>query len=263
MPWPISSGGNLTFHIYKITSPSGGCYIGISKNIELRQRNYKNSECVNQPLLFNSLKKYGWENHSFEILDSFTSNDDFALGREMFWIRSYMSCRNVYPDQHGLNATIGGRGNFRNKMSIETRAKISHKNKGKRRTEEQRNHLSKVRKGFNTYWPSDETKKKMSNARMGFKQSDEVKKKLSAWRMGKANPKESFYTEKRKESYKRLYKPVIQFDLNGNFIREYESVDAAAIGSGMSEGSVKGSAKGYIKNPTKFIFKYKRDAVTA
>ena len=54
--------------IYKITSPSGKIYIGQSKDIRRRMQYYNRLNCKNQTKLYNSLLKYGWENHLFEIL---------------------------------------------------------------------------------------------------------------------------------------------------------------------------------------------------
>ena len=53
--------------IYKITNPKGNIYIGQSWNIETRKSSYKNCR-PGQPYIFNSIKKYGWENHKFEFV---------------------------------------------------------------------------------------------------------------------------------------------------------------------------------------------------
>lgn len=55
--------------IYKITNPEGKIYIGQSKNIEHRFNAYKNLKCKNQYMLLESLKKYGWFYHKFEVLE--------------------------------------------------------------------------------------------------------------------------------------------------------------------------------------------------
>ena len=55
--------------IYKIISPSKKIYIGQSINIEKRFYTYKLLHCKKQPFLFNSLKKYGAENHIFEVIE--------------------------------------------------------------------------------------------------------------------------------------------------------------------------------------------------
>lgn len=54
--------------IYKITSPTNKVYIGKSVKIEKRIEKYKGAHCKSQPILYSSLKKYGWINHKFEIL---------------------------------------------------------------------------------------------------------------------------------------------------------------------------------------------------
>jgi len=55
--------------IYKITSPSGRIYIGQSVDIDTRWIYYRNLTCKSQPKIYNSLKKYGAENHIFEIIE--------------------------------------------------------------------------------------------------------------------------------------------------------------------------------------------------
>ncbi len=55
--------------IYKITSPSKKIYIGQSIDIERRFKEYKKLQCSQSLKLYNSLKKHGYENHIFEILE--------------------------------------------------------------------------------------------------------------------------------------------------------------------------------------------------
>ena len=54
--------------IYKIVSPNNRTYIGSSINLEARYNFYKNGHAKKQVLLFRSFEKYGFENHSFEVL---------------------------------------------------------------------------------------------------------------------------------------------------------------------------------------------------
>lgn len=67
------------YHIYKITSPSEKIYIGFTSNIAKRTTSYKHLSCKSQTLLYNSLKKYGWEAHKFEIISSFENKNDAEL----------------------------------------------------------------------------------------------------------------------------------------------------------------------------------------
>jgi len=54
--------------IYKITNPKGRVYIGQSINVERRKYSYQSCNCKKQIRLYNSILKYGWINHKFEIL---------------------------------------------------------------------------------------------------------------------------------------------------------------------------------------------------
>ena len=55
--------------IYKIPTPKGKIYVGQSINIERRFKEYKTLKCSQQPKIYYSLKKYGQENHIFEIVE--------------------------------------------------------------------------------------------------------------------------------------------------------------------------------------------------
>ena len=55
--------------IYKITSPDNNIYIGKSKDIKKRFTDYTNLQCKQQKRLYYSLKKFGWYNHKFEIIE--------------------------------------------------------------------------------------------------------------------------------------------------------------------------------------------------
>lgn len=54
--------------IYKITSPNNSIYIGQSNDIEKRRKHYTPNRCKKQRLINNSLIKYGYKNHKFEII---------------------------------------------------------------------------------------------------------------------------------------------------------------------------------------------------
>lgn len=55
--------------IYKIISPSGKIYIGQSIDIDRRIYDYILLRCKAQTILYNSLKKHGFNNHVFEIIE--------------------------------------------------------------------------------------------------------------------------------------------------------------------------------------------------
>lgn len=85
--------------IYKITSPSNKIYIGQSKNIEKRIKSYKYSLAKGQPRLHNSIKKYGYKNHTFEIIH-------ICEIHELFYFERYYQDLFSVELQNGLNCII-------------------------------------------------------------------------------------------------------------------------------------------------------------
>lgn len=137
--------------IYKLTSPSGKCYVGkTTSTLENRFASHCN-EAVREnnkstrPIL-RAIKKYGKENFTVEILEECL--DDQGCEREIFWISELKSNNPKF----GYNATAGGEGvdsetasklkkdYWDSERSIENRARLSarmqennpgKKNKGK------------------------------------------------------------------------------------------------------------------------------------
>jgi group I intron endonuclease len=79
--------------IYKITNPDGEIYIGQSLDINRRFKHYVDFKCSKQPLIYASLKKYGWFNHVFEIIEECI--DKQLDEREEYWIKTLNSTLNI------------------------------------------------------------------------------------------------------------------------------------------------------------------------
>ena len=97
--------------IYKITNPEGKSYIGLSREIENRWKSYKNMQFQSNNRLKESFKNYGYDNHTFEILeeiqlveDTYGKNTAILRKRERHWIDHYNTFKN------GLNENGGGSG---------------------------------------------------------------------------------------------------------------------------------------------------------
>lgn len=170
--------------IYKIVNPNNGIYIGQSVNITRRWNEYsKLKGCGENTRLINSLKKYGFKNHKFEILHQCEKEQLNEL--EIYYIDLFQS----FNTEQGLNLHSGGNNHI---VSDETREKlrVSHLgqnawNKGKPRTEEEKLAHSIKMKGRKA---SEETKNKMRVARKGKTHSKETKNKLSEMKKGNKNP---------------------------------------------------------------------------
>lgn len=97
--------------IYKITNKiNGKVYIGFSNDIQVRWNQHKYSSThaegtKQDTVLYRAMRKYGIENFSFEVIETFpTYNRQQLSSREIYWIKYY----NSYKD--GYNSTVGGDG---------------------------------------------------------------------------------------------------------------------------------------------------------
>lgn len=185
--------------IYKITSPSGKTYIGQSVNLNKRKSHYKNLECVKQIRIFNSLLKYGWENHKFEIIEE--CNVKLLNIRE----RHYQDLYEVIGP-NGLNCKLTKIGDKSGTLSQETKDKIIKANTGRKHSEESKKKMSKSAKGKIV---SLEARKNMSKAKTGMRHSEETLKLCSIVKLGELNP---MHGRKGKDNPKS--KKVIDIELN-------------------------------------------------
>jgi len=108
----------MSIGIYKIVSPSGKIYIGQSSNIENRKYYYEKLHCTKQIRLYNSIKKYGWDYHIFDIIEECSLEQ--LNEREIYWGLKY----NVLSE-NGLNLRLG---DANGKCSQETKDKIGKTN---------------------------------------------------------------------------------------------------------------------------------------
>ena len=177
--------------IYKITSPSGKIYIGQSWDISLRENNYKYMDCKGQLKLYNSLKKYKWINHKFEIIHELPLDisqdilDQYEilywkqykkLGFEMLNIKEPGKGGKHAPETcEKISKTLIGRdiSNWKEKIYTKERnEKLSKSLKGRIISEETKNKISKSKLG-NKYLLgkkySQESKLKQSLSHIGLK----------------------------------------------------------------------------------------------
>jgi len=226
--------------IYKITSPSNKVYIGQSINVENRWKYfYRTLNCKAQPKLFNSLKKYGWEQHKFEIIEECTKEQ--LNEKEIYWGNFY----NVLTE--GLNCKLGeGKG----ACSKETKQKMSKARLGKKDTQE-----TKIKK-------SNSLKNKPKPKGFGESHSKKIKNKPKPKGFGDNLSKQRkgnwiIPQHQIEAGIKARNKPTIQYDLQGNFIKEHESAKHAAIYIGVHEVNMRFHLNGKYKTCKRYIFRYK------
>ena len=242
----------MSIGIYKITNPKGKIYIGQSVNIEKRWKYYI-SESYNkrdhQNKLFNSLKKYSPENHSFEIIEECSIEQ--LNEREIYWGLNN-DC--IHP-LVGLNLRELGKLGWwtdeaKDKLSKaqlgkkrhtdESKAKISNKLKGTKYTEEQKKKCSENSgmKGKPNY---------AGGSKKGWLRTQESKNRISESKRGKIQPNIG----------KSLQKAILQYDLEGNFIKEWESAKVAGQTLNISNNGIGLCCRGKLKKSYGFVWKYK------
>lgn len=171
------------------------------------------------------------------------------------------------------NLTDGGDGRLTSPHSEETKYKLHLSSKK----------TAKIRKDLGTDKHTEETKQILRKANLGSKNpmfgkkhSDEVKNLQSSRFSGINHPmfgkkhneetiekiklgrKLAINQEKiNKITKERNSKKVNQYDLLGNFIKEFDSIKSAANETSISESVIGKNCRGVIKNPTRFIFKFK------
>lgn len=161
--------------IYKIVSPTNKIYVGQAVNFERRKYHYSIMDCKGQTRLYRSIKKYGWEAHSFIIIEC--CEEAHFNSRERFWQDEY----NVIG-KNGLNCKLTTTENKSGQHSELTKKKISKAITGLKRSE-------KTKEKMRDRWNSEGYKEKMKEVwkkkkEEGFvaqkrKHSETTKKKMS------------------------------------------------------------------------------------
>lgn len=146
-----------------------------------------------------------------------------------------------------VNLTDGGEGNFNALFSEERKRKISKANLGKKLSEQHKLSISKAHLGKKR---SEQHKLNMSKGNLGKKRSEEAKEKYSKAKKGKKLMKHVIDSIKKRQS-----KPILQYDLNNNFIKKWESGVELAKSLHISRNYIRDYCLN-IKNHNYYKFEY-------
>ena len=154
-------------------------------------------------------------------------------------------------------------------LSDETKQKLREANTGRVLTEETRTKISNAMKGdknpFYGKKHSEESKKKMSESRKGkpgwnkgIPMSEEQKAKLSAMRTGTkaSNETRQKMSEARKGAKNSTARKVVQYDIDGNFIRVWDYIKQASETLNINRCSIGECCRNEQKTAGGFIWKY-------
>ena len=230
--------------IYKITSPTGRIYVGKTINLSSRKSSYRNNNNKEQRIIYNSINKYGWDNHVFEVIDEAPINllSEFEI-KHIENLKSYH-----HENPNGMNLTKGGDGALGRKDSKETKLKRTQHHIGRKCSEETKKLMSLAKKG------------KPSN-RKGKKLSKETIEKIRLSSIGIKQSKKTINKRLNTKLDNMLIKkgPILQINpVNNEVIKEWEILPAELSNKlNIENSSLLKALKGKYKTSGGYIWKYK------
>lgn len=178
---------------------------------------------------FNSaIKKYKWENFEHIIFAEGCTKEE-ACRIEQLLIKLY----NTNDRKYGYNMSAGGEfGGLGVKRSAESRMRMSIA--AKLRSPVSRDTIEKIRK-----------------ANTGKKRSKEVREKISKAQQGRIG---SPWSE---NMHKLMDKPVVQYDKNGLFVAQYNSLSEASKKTAVAMQNISSCCRGLYHSAGEFMWRYK------
>ena len=224
-----------TYCIYKVTNTiNGKIYIG--KTSQFKERKWQHERCYEKEdcRFHRAIQYYGKDKFNWEIIDE-TNSLDKAYELEKKYIKEYNS---YHPN--GYNMTKGGAGgsmgNARPVVRLTLNGEFVKRYDSAGEAKADGFHSSDVLlvcKGVNR-----------SCKRCLFMFEDEY----------------NMYGPRKYQAPKsHRATPVIQCDLNGNFVKEFPSVAKASEETGACRTTISGVLTGHYKSANGFIFVYKDD----
>lgn len=235
-------------YIYKFTNRrTNQSYIGKTFNLSLRYKNHiEGRGCTSK---FNkALKTYGIESFTFEVLIEIRSSNYDNLNVILFALEKHY-IRKFDSYYSGYNSTKGGEGTDGYTFDEETRELVRKRMTGRKLSEEAKHNISRGHLGLKH---SEETKEKIKNIQRNRKWES---KRLDALR--KYN--ESRTKEEIMRNASRHFKRVIQYSIDGTYIKEWESIKEASSVLHIPSTSISGCCHGKYKTAGNYKWKLKED----
>ena len=171
-----------------------------------------------QPLMANAVLKYDWDNDWDHIIFAEGLSREVACYMEKMLIKLYHTNHREY----GYNLSKGGEKGA----------------EGCKRSAEYCRRMSEQRKGWT---PTDEWRKKQSDAHTGKKISDDTKLLLAQSKLGHNNP---MFGKSGREHHNSM--PVCQCDTDGNFINFFWNCNEAERFTGINFRNIHSICSGYV-----------------
>lgn len=119
------------YKVYVLIFPNGKYYFGItSRKTNIRWKNGTGYSSEKQPVVYNAIQKYGWNNIQKKILFYDLTYEE-ANDMEMCLIKKYKTNCKRYGNDYGYNMTDGGDGTKGHIVSDEQKRRVSEFFKGR------------------------------------------------------------------------------------------------------------------------------------
>lgn len=237
---------NGNYCVYIHTSPSGKRYVGMTgqkpekrwgKNGSHYLKKEKNGDYMHIAFA-RAILKYGWDNIEHEVVASNLTREE-ACNFEKLLIEKL----NTKNRNYGYNLKDGGTGGG---FSEETLKKMSESHKGIKQSEETiKKRAEKLRGSNNPNYGkpmSEEQRKKISDSRSGE----------NSYMYGKHFNEE--IKQKMRESQKTQM--IVQYDLQWNVIKVWNSISNAGRELGISVANISACCRNKRRSAGGFIWKY-------
>lgn len=189
--------------IYRFTFPNGKYYIGQSWNYKERCKSHKSESITRgKSVVYKAIRKHGWDNIIKDILTSNLKTQEQLDLYEIFWINTYDSRNRSI----GYNIAPGGKGGSGLKG-------INSPMFGKTRSIE-----SKIKQGKSVKKYFEENPEVLKNRNINFKKNHN--NWISPLKGIKRSPE---IIEKVKAARNKTVIKILQYDLEGNFLKEWNS----------------------------------------
>lgn len=232
--------------IYTITNLiDNKIYIGFCQNFRTRSNDHKitllHGKHGNE-YLQRAYNKHGSENFIFEILEE--CDKEYLVSQENYWANML----NVHNRSYGYNIQPTHPNNYKI-HSNETKIKISKTTKGIKKSETTKQKMSNAMRGK---LKTKSHKINLSKSKIGKKMHTKTKESLKLANTGRIHSLE----EKLKRANSRK-NPIIQMDLNGNFIKEWKSAVDAKKELSIIGAHIYACCKGKRNSSNNFKWRYK------
>lgn len=255
------SNNKNTYTVYRHITPNGKIYVGIT-SINPKTRWHNGLGYRNNPHFYRAIQKYGWNNIKHEIMFNNLSKEEASFAE-----RVCISTWDLTNPNRGYNINKGGITGDR--MSNDTKKKLSDINRGKKLSQETKDKISMAFTGekhpFYGKHHTEESRKKMSLRKSGCNHpnygrhlSRDIRQKISSAHKGIKHSQKTI--QKIYGANNHSARPVVALDKVTNVVvYMFDCIRDAERSTGIIGSNITACCRGKRKTAGGYVWKYKED----